>query len=202
MALINLDPALEKAREDLSCGDPEQMAARAKVAYDSGAACFHVPFLGALYRVSFPDGRVSGPGGDVSPPVQVLLLHYLTGASGIAPEGRLVSYKELPGGDIYIVPFTHRAINPLVRIFGDSPQKLILAAEKLGGKKAAPGDVSVTVPFFPLVPLTFVLWEGDDEFPPSGNVLFDCTASTHLATEDYAYLAGIGVFELKKAAGV
>ncbi|MCL6560367.1 MAG: DUF3786 domain-containing protein, partial [Firmicutes bacterium] len=57
-------------------------------------------------------------------------------------------------------------------------------------------------PFFPLVPVTYVLWLGDDEFPASGTVLFDSTASTHLATEDYAFIAGMGVFELKKAAGL
>ena|GEM_PF-5742339 len=65
MVLINLNPALEKAREDLSRGDPEQMAARAQVLYDFGSACFHVPFLGARYQVSFPDGRVAGPDEDV-----------------------------------------------------------------------------------------------------------------------------------------
>ncbi|MCL6638168.1 MAG: DUF3786 domain-containing protein [Firmicutes bacterium] len=202
MALINLNPALEKAREDLSRGNPEQMAARARVDYDPGSASFTVPFMGARYTVTYPNGQVAGPGKNVDPAVQVLLLHYLTGASGIPPNGKLISYKELPGGDIYITPFTHRAISPLVKYFGGSPHKLAEAARKLGGQKAAVGDVSVTVPFFPLVPVTYVIWEGDDEFPPAGNVLFDATAGTHLATEDYAVLAGMGVFELKKAAGL
>lgn len=200
--MINLNPALEKAREDLSRSNPEQMAARARVAFNPETALFDVPFLGSCYKVSFPAGEVSCPGDPVPPALQVLLLHYLTGASGIPPNGRMISYKELPGGDIYITPFTHRAINPLVKIFGKSAQTLVAAAEKLGGKKAGLGNVSVTVPFFPLIPLTYVIWEGDDEFPASGNVLFDSTAGTHLATEDYAVMASMGVFELKKAAGI
>lgn len=198
--MINLEPALVKAREDLSMSDPGQMAARARVIFNPYTAIFKIPYLGSYYYVSFPAGKVDGPRSQVSPAVQVLLLHYLTGASGIQPNGRLISFKELPGGDIYITPFTHRAINPLVKIFGSSPRTLIVAAEKLGGKKAGLGDVSVTVPFFPLIPITYVIWEGDDEFPASGNVLFDCTASAHLATEDYAVMASMGVFELKKAA--
>lgn len=203
MAFINLNPAVEKAREDFKDGNPEQMAARARVAYDEQKKLFRVPFLGREYRVSYPDGVVEGPQGPGTPlEIQILILHYLTGASGIPVNGRLISFKELPDGSIYISPFTQRAVNPLVKLFGHSPEKLVEAASHFGGSRYNLGDMAVTVPFFPLVPLTYVLWLGDEEFPPSGNVLFDSTASTHLATEDYAVMAGMGVFEMKKAAGL
>ncbi|MCL6634543.1 MAG: DUF3786 domain-containing protein [Peptococcaceae bacterium] len=203
MALINLNPALEKAREDFKGGVPERMAARARVPYDENDKIFRVPFLGGEYRVSYPGGEVSGPGGAGAPPaVRVLLLHYLAGASGIPLNGRLVSFKELPGGSIYVGPFTQRAVTPLVKFFSDKPDRLVEAAVRLGGSRYELGDVAVTVPFFPLVPLIYVLWLGDEEFPPSGNVLFDSTAATHLPTEDYAVMAGMGVFELKKTAGI
>lgn len=203
MAFINLNPAVEKAREDFRDGNPEQMAARSRTAYDEKEKLFRVPFLGCEYRVSYPDGEMAGPReADVSPAVQVLILHYLTGASGIPLNGRLISFKELPSGSIYVGPFTQRAVSPLVKFFGNNPQKLVEAAVRLGGSTYDLGDVAVTVPFFPLAPLTYVLWLGDEEFPPSGGVLFDSTASTHLATEDYAVMAGMGVFELKKAAGI
>jgi hypothetical protein len=47
--------------------------------------------------------------------------------------------------------------------------------------------------------VTFVLWGGDDEFPPSGNILFDSSAPQFLPTEDFAVLASLLVAELKRA---
>jgi len=44
------------------------------------------------------------------------------------------------------------------------------------------------------------LWEGDEEFPPSGNILFDASAGSHFATEDFAVLASVVVYALKNAA--
>jgi len=82
--------------------------------------------------------------------------------------------------------------------FGQFPEKLKIAAELLGGRISSLGDICVTIPVFPSIPLTFVLWLGDEEFPPSGNILFDASAPFYLPTEDYAVLAGLTVYELKK----
>lgn len=203
MAFMNLNPAVEKAREDFRSVNPVQMATRARVSYAEEEKLFSVPFLGSEYKVSYPDGEIKGPQvADTPKEVQVLILHYLTGASGISSNGCLISFKELPSGSIYIGPFTQRAVNPLLKIFGNTPDKLVEAAIRLGGSRVDLGDVSVTVPFFPMVSLTYVMWLGDEEFPSTGNVLFDSTAPTHLATEDYAVMAGMGVFELKKAVGI
>ncbi|MCL6431107.1 MAG: DUF3786 domain-containing protein [Anaerolineae bacterium] len=203
MAFINLNPALEKARDDFAAGNPEQMAARARVEFDLEAGFFKIPFLGVQYIVTFPGGEVQGPREAAVPiEIRILLLHYLTGASGIPVNGRLISFKELPDGSIYIGPFTQRSINPLKKFFGSNPQAMVEAAGLLGGSRVELGDAAVTIPFFPLIPITYVIWEGDDEFPPSANVLFDSTASAHMATEDYAVMAGMGVFAMKKAAGI
>ncbi|GAI27680.1 unnamed protein product, partial [marine sediment metagenome] len=57
-------------------------------------------------------------------------------------------------------------------------------AEKLGSHKADYGDVAVTINAFNYVPITLVLWRGDEEFNPEGNILFDSTISDYLPTED------------------
>jgi hypothetical protein len=199
MVYMNLTPAIEKARKKLVRCDPEPLASRAKVTYDQSAGYFKVPFLGCGYNVNFPGGEVTEVGGKSVPPdVWLLLLHYLTGASGAPVSGRLISFKELPDGMLYNEPFTGRAIKPLVKIFGQAPEKLVEAAEKLGGRKVSLGDAGVTIPFFPLVPVTYVIWLGDDEFPASGNILFDASAASYLATEDYAVMAGMGVFRMRE----
>ena len=117
-------------------------------------------------------------------------------------EGKLISFRELPSGSIYIGPFTNRAIKPLVSIFGDRPGALAEAAEKIGGQRVEMGDLSVKVPVLPKIPITFLLWEGEDEFTSSGNVLFDASAPSHLDTEDYALLPGLAIWEMKRLAGL
>jgi hypothetical protein len=203
-AQINLNPAHGKAIEEFARLNPESMADKAMVSYERDKSFFTVPFLGKEYRVYYPSGRVMycNEQGEVPQAFQIVLLHYLAKCSNRMPEGSKVAFRELPSGSIYVGPFTNRSIKPLVSIFGSNPNKLVEAAVKLGGWKEDLGDVAVTVPVLPKIPITFVLWEGDDEFQPSGNVLFDVSASSHLHTEDYALLPGLAVWELKKVAQI
>jgi len=59
--------------------------------------------------------------------------------------------------------------------------------------------MSFTVNALPYIPLTFVLWQGDGEVPPSGNILFDETAAKWLCAEDLVVLAGLPVYEMLSA---
>jgi len=120
----------------------------------------------------------------------------LTQAKGTPTSGAIISYKELPEGTNYFRSFSKRAIKPLVDHFGDSPDRLLDSAEKLGGSKADYGDVAVTVNAFSRVPITIVLWQGDEEFPPEGNIIFDSTISDYLTTEDINVLCEIIAWRL------
>jgi len=62
------------------------------------------------------------------------------------------------------------------------------AGEKLGGHKADYGDTAVTINAFSRVPITIILWRGDDELAPQGSMLFDATISDYLPTEDITVL--------------
>jgi hypothetical protein len=54
----------------------------------------------------------------------------------------------------------------------------------------------VVVRVLPLVPLALVLWAGDAEFPPNGNILFDRNSVKLFSAEDVAWLAGRVVYPL------
>jgi hypothetical protein len=127
-------------------------------------------------------------GGEVSLKDKVLLLHYLTRAKGTPPANRLISYKELSEGTNYFPTFYKRAIKPILYQFGDEPHRLLDAAASLGGFKADYGDAAVTINAFCRVPITIVLWRGDEEFAPEGNLLFDATIPDYLSTEDISVL--------------
>ena len=115
---------------------------------------------------------------------KILMLHYFNRAQGTPLTNHKIAYKELPEGTTYFPTFYKRAIKPLLDHFGGEPERLIAAAAKLGGAKADYGDTAVTINAFSYVPITLVLWRGDGEFTPEGNILFDSTVSDYLPTED------------------
>jgi len=196
---MNWDVTLEIARGRLGDSEPQNIARAAAVRYDAAAGEFVVPYLNQEHLVRYPSGEVYLPQGEEAPIVnKILILHYLEQAEGVPLHHKWISFKEIPGGQIYINPFYNRAIRPLIKLFGSDPQGLITAGSALGGKKESLGDASVVVPVFPMVPVAYVIWEGDEEFEPSGNILFDESAPHYLPLEDYAVIAGSAVFELRK----
>ena len=158
-------------------------------------------YLNRLYKISLPDIDVSLMDSEEVVPLRdkILILHYFTQAKGTPLSDKIMAYKELPGGDCYLPTFFKRAINPVVDNFGEEPEKLLEVAEILGGHKADYGDVAVTINPFSKVPITFILWRGDDEFPPTGNIIFDSTIPDYLTTEDTHTLCEIIAWRLVKA---
>jgi len=141
------------------------------------------------------------PGGRALVTTGILILHYLTKARGVPVRGNWIAFRELPGGGIYVGPFTARTIHPMVGTFGPAPGRLVEAALALGGRRESFGHASATLRVFPRIPLCFVVWEGDVEIPASGQILFDRSAGGYLDTEDLVVLAAEAFFALRWAAG-
>jgi hypothetical protein len=159
-----------------------------------------IEYLNRSYQVTLPDIEISLVGSEEEVPLRnkVLILHYLTQAKGTPLANEVIAYKELPEGSNYFPTFYKRAIKPLVDHFGRQPQRLIDAAKKFGGYKVDYGDLAVTINAFKQVPITLVLWQGDEEFPPEGNILFDATVSDYLSPEDINVLCEIIAWSLVK----
>jgi len=143
-------------------------------------------YLNQSYQIVFPDIDISLIDSEEEVPIRdkILILHYFTQAKGTPITNKVIAFRELPEGANYFPTFSKRAIKPLLDHFGREPERLIDAAEKLGSHKADYGDVAVTINAFNYVPITLVLWRGDEEFNPEGNILFDSTISDYLPTED------------------
>ena len=149
-----------------------------------------IEYLNQSYLISLPDIEISLMNSQEAVPIKdkILMLHYLVSAKGTPLSNKLIAYKELPGGISYLPTFSKRAIKPLVDHFGKEPHRLIDIAGKLGGCKVDYGDVAVIINAFRRVPITLVLWWGDEEFPPRGNIMFDSTISDYVSTEDITVL--------------
>ena len=155
---------------------------------------------GAQYQITLPDVRFSLQDGKevLSLREKILILHYLIQAKGTSLSNKIITYKDLPEGTNYFRTFFKRAIKPLLDNFGQEPKQLVDIAIKLGGHKADYGDVAVTINAFDRLPVTLVLWRGDEEFSPEGSMLFDSNISDYLSTEDINVLCEVIAWRLVK----
>lgn len=144
-----------------------------------------IDYLNQTCQITLPDGDVLPvAGGELPMREKILILHYFTQAKGPPLSKRIIAYQELPDGKNYFPVFTKRAIKPLLDHFGGEPEKLVEVAQALGARRADFADAAVTFNAFSRVPVTFVLWKADEEFPASGNVMFDSTIPDYLTTDD------------------
>ena len=159
-------------------------------------------YLNQLYQITLPDIEISPKDSEEEVPLRdrILILHYLTQAKGTPTSNKTIAYKELPEGADYFPTFSKRAIKPLTDRFGNEPHRLLDAARILGGYKVDYGDAAVTINAFSRVPITLVLWRGDEELPPAGNILFDSTIPDYLPIEDINVLCEIIAWRLVRAA--
>jgi hypothetical protein len=191
--------ALKIAREQLAAiTDIEKQCKKSGARFLPAEKTVVIDYLNRFYRISVPGGDVSSISSNEPVPLRdkILILHYFTRASGIPLSGNSITYKELQEGINYYPTFFKRAIEPIITNFKDEPQQLLDAAATLGGHKAAYGDVAVSIDAFPRVPITLVLWRGDNEFPPNGSIMFDSTIINYLPTEDITILCEILAWKL------
>lgn len=198
MANFNLDVTLRKILGEFQNLKPADMAWKAGASFENNK--FHLVFLNDTIEVSYPEGVViyQETGRETGLIERILILHYLVHATGNPLTQKKISFKELPGGSIYIEPFTNRCIRSLLFHFGKNLEEFSTVAVRCNATKQQLGDVSYCFNTLPRVPVTLVLWAEDEEFPANANILFDETASDYLPTEDYAFLCGLLVNKLKK----
>ena len=183
-------PAIDKAWGDLSGLDPKAVAENGRVAFDESTEMFSIPVLNHEYRVSLPDETVHHPGGVANEHIHgamtVLALHYLINSKPMPLKNKLLSYRELPDGMVFYNAFRSIAIEPVAQKYGYDLEGFAERGAALGGKKVDYGELAIEFLIFPRVPVTYILWCGDEEIPGSANILFDASASEQLHTEDLA----------------
>ncbi len=183
--------AFEVARQEIQTLDPAVMAAQSGAHYhvNDGKTALTIVLFGDPYTIAFPEIEITSPGRQpISLVTRIILLHYLIRADGSEPKGDLIPYKEIPGGMMYAGVFNKRATDPLIKAFGQAPGRFLEAGKAMGGEATDFGDASFSLKVLPRVSITFVLWRGDEEFPPSIQVLFDRSIDRYLSLEDVVVL--------------
>ena len=165
----------------------------------SGTPAISIPFINQEHLIHFePEVDVILKGNGEPVPIQekILILHYLLTARGESMRQIPITFRQVEEGPFYYSAFTKRALDPLAQTFGGEPRGLLDCGSRLGAVATELGDASITLKALPRVPVTFVIWGGDDELPPQANILFDESIVSYLPTEDIVVLSSMIVYRL------
>jgi hypothetical protein len=167
----------------------------------NGNPAISIPFMNQNHLIHLEpevDVILQANGEPVPIPEKILILHYLLTARGESLQQNLITFRQVPEGPFYYSAFIRRALDPLAQTFGGEPQRLLDCGSQLGAVPDELGDASITLKPLPHVPVTLVIWGGDDELPPQANILFDESIVSYLPTEDIAVLCSMIVYRLMR----
>ncbi len=168
--------------------DPADIAERAGVPYGDGV--FKLTFLRWELLITHPDLCFEAPKFLDTYVVKLLAFLYLAKAKAGPLASRWVPYRELKDGLFYAKSFADTVEEKLCRRFGEDLEGMGAACEALGGRRVEQGDLGMVVNTFPRLPLLFIVWRGDEEFPPNLRVLFDASATDYLNAFELRMLCG------------
>ena len=178
--------------------DPASVTERLKdVAWDG--AEFTVKLLGRDYAIAHPGYAIRAlDGGGLPPlPVQTFLLRYLLESRDVAWKGEWKTFREMPWGEMYITPYTGRVLTRAAFTFGFRAAAMKAAAEKMGAEPVKHGDAGFRFRLIGGYEMQLLIWEGDDEFPPSAQVLYSDNFAEGFAAEDRVVAGDILITTLK-----
>lgn len=196
----NYEQALRLGLESFQRKAPGRIAVKAGARYED--RCVIVPHLDRELVIDLKSQKfhVKETGEEAPIWLAILTLHYLNNADGRPPTGKLKHFREFKDGHFYEPAFNRRTKEILVSVFGNDPAAMIAAGERLKGEILDTGDAAVRLNYFPYLPITCILWKGDEEFPPEASVLFDESADLYFSAEDMAVAGQMAVLELLKVA--
>ncbi len=187
--------------------DPEETAQRLNILYDATIQEFRLRFMGHEYAVSYPVFAIrpleyKEEETDlfrISIPAQTFILRYLLEGQYVQSSGKFMTFREVPTyGELYIQPFTGRCLKRLTYGFGYKLKDFAKAMEQIPGvKKLSIGDVSYEFELVNGYHMQFIFWEGDDEFPPSAQILYSDNFQFGFHAEDMVVAGDLSITTVK-----
>ena len=187
--------------------EPKEAAERCGVEYDEERRQFHIRLMGYRYLVDFPEFAVHKEEEEEEGafllldmvPAKIIVLRFLISAQVVKSSGKYLTYREVPWGEVYFRQFEGRCLMRLKFGFGFKLDKFAEGMEKIPGvQKLTLGDVSYEFEFINGLHVRFILWAGDEEFPPSSQILFEDNFPYAYQAEDLAVVGDISITTLKK----
>ena len=178
--------------------DPAEVAKRLPEVAFSGKA-FTLTLLGRSFEIRHPDYAICAlDGGAVPPlPTQTFLLRYLLEGKTVAAMGNWLTFREMPWGELYIKPYTGRVLTRAAFTLGTRVTAFRKAAEQMGAEPVSHADAGFRFRLIGNYEMQLLVWEGDDEFPPSAQVLYSDNFAQGFHAEDRVVAGDILISTIK-----
>ena len=162
--------------------DKAEIADRLGIHAENGV--FSVTLMGKTYTVAENAEVADLQGNAPALPVQTFLLRYLLEGKNLPALGGWKTFREMPWGELYIKPYTGRVLTRAAFTFGTRVEAFRKAAEKMGAQPVAHGDAGFEFALIGDYKIRLLVWAGDEEFPPSAQVLYSDNFEEGFAPED------------------
>lgn len=184
--------------------DPKEISERTGFFYDEEKKVFTVVFMGSTYEISFPDYKISHKEDEkgVYPleeamNAKIFMVRYLSEKAKALSSGKFLTYREVPWGEVYFRQFQGRCLMRLAFSYGNKLEAFKKVMTAMGAKPLEQGDCAFELEFMEGFFIRLILWEGDDEFPPSSQILFSDNFAVTFAAEDLAVAGDICINMMK-----
>ena len=171
----------------------EGLEARPPVAVGAGAGAViqggnvsRLKYMGGDYLIELAGRDITVPVDQLQQGFQkaMVLLTYLAGAQDLGLSGRMVSHRELNGGEMFFAGPHALLTSPVTEKFGRDPEGFLKKAATLGLQADPQGaGYACRGLVLPHIAVGCVLHEEDDEFPAELTYTFDSYAHYHLALD-------------------
>ena len=190
--------------EQLDKLDRQKTAERAKCRFLANPPRYAISLLNTEYMVDLSDKQIFSNQPGLEPTEaefleQLCILAYLINAQDLPPANKFVGPEHLPSGQFFFRGLHSLPTEKLEEAFGKSPERLYEVSKKLDANRSEFGDASIEFYALPRIPITIIIWRGDDEFEARASILFDETASNQLPLDALGALANLAVKALLEA---
>ena len=172
--------------QDLAGKDPEDVCRRALCHYDSNKGCYTLSIWSEDYMIYPGESkiiRIRDNKSDINIFLGLFMVHYLLTSKAMPISKEWVSEKDIPGGVAFFRGPHAIPTHLIVKRYGDNIGGFCKRCEQLDGIPLHMADQAYSFRIAPRIPVTVLLWEGDDEFPAESKILFDRTIAEHLALD-------------------
>ena len=175
--------------EALGKSHPDEICQRTEALYDENRRGYLLPILNQRFAILPEERKILCWQGEAFEEglfrenFYLMVLLYLLNAKGGQPGRNWVSEKELKGGTTFFRGPHALPVEEIRQTFGKDGEGFFRTGIRLGGAEIPFGDKAFILTVFPKVPLAYVLWQEDQEFPARVTVLFDATIQKHFSLD-------------------
>ncbi len=200
--LIPLEHYLDQYKK----ADPEEISGRTGIAFQQEKGAFAVEYLHRHYDVFWPEFDVKlseEDQGDAYAPLietnqsKILVIRFLLEGAKAQSTGKFLTYRDVPWGEVYYRQFSGRCLSRLAFSYGNRLADYQKRMQHMGAAPIKESDAGYMYEIFPGFQVKFLIWAGDEEFPPSAQILFSDNFVAAFHPEDLVVVSEVAISTLK-----